>query len=228
MKNIWENPWFTIPVLVFFNAGLLLAFFVPYGDEILYLNGLRHEPFNTAFRLITKLGEVYAFLIAGVALLFWRFRFALLIAITGLIILPTTYVFKEHFSADRPITFFQEKGMRQSVVTVPGVDLNTGQTSFPSGHTTAAFGLYSILALIAGSRRLRWGIVFAGLAILVAVSRVFLVQHFLADIMAGATLGLLIGSLVWRLNEMPFFRQSGMLDKRIAIGAVERKTVVRE
>ncbi|MCB0576311.1 MAG: phosphatase PAP2 family protein [Saprospiraceae bacterium] len=228
MKNIWENPWFTIPVLVFFNAGLLLAFFVPYGDEILYLNGLRHEPFNTAFRLITKLGEVYAFLIAGVALLFWRFRFALLIAITGLIILPTTYIFKEHFSADRPITFFQEKGMRQSVVTVPGVDLNTGQTSFPSGHTTAAFGLYSILALIAGSRRLRWGIVFAGLAILVAVSRVFLVQHFLADIMAGATLGLLIGSLVWRLNEMPFFRQSGMLDKRIAIGAVERKTVVRE
>ena len=228
MKNIWENPWFTIPVLVFFNAGLLLAFFVPYGDEILYLNGLRHEPFNTAFRLITKLGEVYAFLIAGVALLFWRFRFALLIAITGLIILPTTYIFKEHFSADRPITFFQEKGMRQSVVTVPGVDLNTGQTSFPSGHTTAAFGLYSILALIAGSRRLRWGIVFAGLAILVAVSRVFLVQHFLADIMAGATLGLLIGSLVWRLNEMPFFRQSGMLDKRIAIGAFERQTAVRE
>ena len=228
MKNIWENPWFTIPVLVFFNAGLLLAFFVPYGDEILYLNGLRHEPFNTAFRLITKLGEVYAFLIAGVALLFWRFRFALLIAITGLIILPTTYIFKEHFSADRPITFFQEKGMRQSVVTVPGVDLNTGQTSFPSGHTTAAFGLYSILALIAGSRRLRWGIVFAGLAILVAVSRVFLVQHFLADIMAGATLGLLIGSLVWRLNEMPFFRQSGVLDKRIAIGAFERQTAVRE
>ncbi|MCB0544687.1 MAG: phosphatase PAP2 family protein [Lewinellaceae bacterium] len=228
MKNIWENPWFTIPVLVFFNAGLLLAFFVPYGDEILYLNGLRHEPFNTAFRLITKLGEVYAFLIAGVALLFWRFRFALLIAITGLIILPTTYIFKEHFSADRPITFFQEKGMRQSVVTVPGVDLNTGQTSFPSGHTTAAFGLYSILALIAGSRRLRWGIVFAGLAILVAVSRVFLVQHFLADIMAGAILGLLIGGLVWRLNEMPFFRQPGVLDKRIAIDAFERQTAVRE
>jgi len=215
MKSIWDNPWFLIPALLFLNAGLLLAFFVPYGQEILMFNGLREEPFNTAFRFLTLLGEFYPFVIFGIAAMFRRYRFAILIALAGLITLPTVYLLKEGVGADRPITWFKNRGMRESVITVPDVELNTGRTSFPSGHTMAAFGLYSLLALMSGKKHPRRAAAFALLAILVGISRIFLVQHFLADVLAGSVLGLAVGALVWRLNDTAFFNRLRFLDKRI-------------
>lgn len=215
MKNIWENSWFMIPALLFFIVGLALVYFVPYGDEILFFNDLRQEPLNSIFRFVTYLGEVYAYIICGVAALFWRYRFTLLIALTGLITLPTVYLIKETFGTDRPIAFFKNRDMSSDVVTVPEVDPHSGKTSFPSGHTMAGFGLYSILTLMAGKKRQRWGLAFALLATLVGVSRIFLVQHFLPDVLSGAFLGLLVSSLVWRLDGTPFFRRMHTLDGRL-------------
>ena len=227
MKNIWNNPWFTIPVLLFFNAGLLVALFVSYGDEILYLNRIREEPLNSVFRFITTLGEVYPFVMLGVAALFWRYRFALLILLTGLVTQPTVFLLKEKAATDRPITYFKNRGIRQSVVTVPEVDLNTGQTSFPSGHTMAAFGLYSMLTLMAGQRYRKLGLLFATTAILVGVSRIFLVQHFLADILAGAALGLTVSWLIWRLNKLPFSARLSALDKGLLKTRIQRRSTNR-
>lgn len=219
MKNIWENPWFVIPVLLFFNTGLLIVYFIPYGTEILLLNDLREEPFNSLFRFITLLGEFYPFVLFGVAALFWRFRYALLIALAGLITIPTVYLLKEEVGVDRPVTWFKNQGLRSYLVTVPDVEMNTGQTSFPSGHTTAAFSLYSILTLLAGRKRIRLGLVFALTAILVAISRVFLVQHFLADILSGAVLGLAISWIVWQINGAGFFNRLSFLDRHFPTGS---------
>jgi len=213
MKSIWENSWFVIPVLLFFSVGLALALFVPYGGENLFFNDWRREPFNSIFKFLTLLGEVYPFVVCGVAALFWRYRFALLIALTGLVTLPTVYFVKETFSVDRPITFFRNQGLGDAVVTVPGEELNVGRTSFPSGHTMAAFALYSMVVLIIGEKYRRWGLPLALLAILVGVSRVFLVQHFLADILGGAVLGLVVSGLVWRLDKTPFFQKAKWLEK---------------
>lgn len=215
MKNIWENSWFMIPALLFFIVGLALVYFVPYGDEILFFNDLRQEPLNSIFRFVTYLGEVYAYIICGVAALFWRYRFTLLIALTGLITLPTVYLIKETFGTDRPIAFFKSRDMSSDVVTVPEVDPHSGKTSFPSGHTMAGFGLYGILAVMVGQKRQYWGLAFALAAILVGVSRIFLVQHFLPDVLSGAFLGLLVSSLVWRLDGTPFFRRMHTLDGRL-------------
>jgi membrane-associated phospholipid phosphatase len=105
--------------------------------------------------------------------------------------------------------------MHESVVTVPEVELNTGQTSFPSGHSMAAFGLYSLLALIGGKKGRYWALLWAIMAAAVGLSRIFLVQHFLADILAGGVLGLFVGALVWRLNELPFLARAHWLDGRL-------------
>ncbi len=212
MKSIWENRWFSIPVVLFFFTGLLLAWQVPYGDEILYFNAFRREPLNAFFRYATYLGEIHAYVIAGVAALFWRFRYTVLIALTGLLTLPTVYYIKESFAVDRPITFFRNQDTEVPVITIPGVELNIGQTSFPSGHTTGAFALFSTLTLIAGKKRPRLGLPFALLAILTGLSRVFLVQHFLVDVLAGGLLGLAIGWLVWQIRGTGFFQNLRFLD----------------
>lgn len=226
MKSVWENSWFMIPVLLFFNIGFALFLFVPYGYEILYLNDLRKEPFNTIFKIATLLGEVHAYIICGVAAIFWRYRFTLLITLAGLITLPVVHFFKAFFGADRPITFFRNLGLDEIVVIVPGVTLNVGPTSFPSGHTMAAFALFGLLAALLNIKHHRWSLLFAGLAALAGVSRVFLVQHFLIDILVGAALGLGVSWFVLQLDKMPFFQKKEWLDRSLRLGKerVRQKT----
>jgi membrane-associated phospholipid phosphatase len=213
MKGIWEQPWFFFPVMLFFGIGAVMASQLPYGHEILSMNDWRQEPFITLFRFFSWCGETWMWVVTGLAALFWRYRFALLIATTGLI-MPFVFILKDQMGVDRPITYFQKQGMAESVVTIPEVRLNMGQTSFPSGHTMSAFGLCSLLALLAGPQR-RWTLVLALLAIAIGVSRIFLVQHFLVDVLGGALLGMLVSGLVWRWNQTPYMQQQTRLDGRL-------------
>ena len=215
-KNDWSNPWFFIPALLFLNTGLALLLLVPHGDEILFFNNSRTEPWNTVFRFFTHLGEPLSFaLVAGILLVFRRYRFALLIGLAGLIILPLSFFLKDKIGKDRPITFFEKRGLRETVAIVPEVSLNGGQTSFPSGHTMAAFGIYGAIALGSRSRQgKRWGLLCASVAILVGFSRIFLVQHFLVDVVAGAFIGILV-ALGVRTIDRRFFQAWKGLDRSL-------------
>ncbi len=222
MKGIWENNWFMIPVSLFLGIGIALAIMVPYGDEILYFNDLRREPFVSVFRFLSWCGETWVWVIVGLAALFWRYRFTLLIALTGLII-PFVFVIKDKVGTDRPITYFQKTGKADQVVTVPEVSLNRGQTSFPSGHTMSAFGLFSLLALIAGRQSKKRVLLLAILAIAIGLSRVFLVQHFLVDVLGGAFLGMVVSGFVWWLNGTDYFQEKTYLDGKLSFPALKKQ-----
>ncbi len=200
-----------IPVGLFFGAGTALMLLMPYGDEILYLNDWRQEPYISIFKFFSWCGETWIWIIVGLAALFWRYRFTLMIATMGLI-MPLVFVLKDQVGSDRPITYFLNQGMKDAVVTIPEVRLNTGQTSFPSGHTMSAFGLFSLLTLIAGPQQKKRALLLALLAITVGVSRIFLVQHFLVDVLAGAFLGMAVSGFVWWLNGLDYFQGKTWMD----------------
>lgn len=77
---------------------------------------------------------------------------------------------------------------------ISGVYMNQ-YNSFPSGHTTAAFSLYTFLAFITG--RKQQGFLWAIVAGVVAISRVYLLQHFWQDIVAGALVGTVTVTLMF-------------------------------
>ena len=213
MKSVWYNPWFSITILILFNIGLVVNYYVPYGNEILYFNPWRMEPLNGLFRFLTKLGEVWAYgFFAILLLLIGRYRYALLIVVAGLITLPLQWYLKDIVGTDRPLTYFEKLERIGEVTRVMGVELNSGQTSFPSGHTIGAFALYTVLAMIFAERRPRFGILFALLGASVGISRIFLVQHFLADVLFGALLGILVGEVVGWLSRAPAFRRMTWLN----------------
>lgn len=64
--------------------------------------------------------------------------------------------------------------------------------SFPSGHTTNAFAIGTVLSTLHPSLLPAMAFV----AVSVGASRIVLRLHFLTDVLAGAVLGTLIGSLV--------------------------------
>lgn len=74
--------------------------------------------------------------------------------------------------------------------------------SFPSGHATASFAL---AAALAGEGRLRWpsvnrvtGPLGFGVATLVGASRIYHDAHWASDVIAGAGVGTVVGSVVSR------------------------------
>ena len=216
MKGIWAQNWFMIPVCLFLGAGIALVAIVPYGDEILYLNNLRCEPYISIFKFFSWCGEPWIWVIAGLAALFWRFRFTFMIALTGLI-MPFVFILKDQVGTDRPLTYFRNSGQETALVTIPELPLNVGQTSFPSGHTMSAFGLYSLLALMAGPKSRNRALLLALTAIAVAISRIFLVQHFLVDVLGGAMLGMAVSGFVWWLNAGAYSQKKAWLDRNLKL-----------
>jgi membrane-associated phospholipid phosphatase len=203
MKNRQHwNLWYALPTALLLISGLWLSAQMPYGRELVLMNSLREQPFNLLFKLVTLLGEAWAYVATGIILLFVRYRYVALITAVGLTVIPVSQGLKHLYKVPRPITYFEQTGQRDGLVLVPGERLNRGKTSFPSGHTSAAYALFTTLAALT-AERWRWlGLPFALVAAAAAISRMFLVQHFLFDVLAGAFIGIIIALALLPLNRV--------------------------
>jgi len=95
----------------------------------------------------------------------------------------TVQLIKNWVSAPRPRLFF-EAG--QYLHFIDGVSL-ANHSSFPSGHTATAFAIATVMVLFMKDKS--WQLPVLISAILVGYSRIYLAQHFLADVMIGALIG---------------------------------------
>lgn len=165
-------------------------------DLHLYLNGLTSSTWDGVFLLLTRLGEGWIFGLAAIAFLFHDYRKASISALAGLAVLFISAALKNLVFAEalRPSAVFSPNELR----LVPGLELHKTR-SFPSGHTMAAFGSFFLLALCYPKKW--WSFLMGVLALLTGISRVYLSQHFLEDVVAGAWLGTLITWGVWKWGQ---------------------------
>lgn len=199
-KLIRENSWFWSGFGVLLAAGALLLFSINTGDEIIFFSDRRTKFLNLFFAWWTKMGEWFPFVAAGLILLFVKIRHTIFVALIGGAVTIVSYLLKTYFSQPRPRLFFEAENLLDRLNFVEGVKVFSGNTSFPSGHTMAAFALFSFLAFLAP--RKSWaGIIFLSCALLVGISRIYLVQHFLKDVYLGAILGTLIATLFYFLEQ---------------------------
>jgi membrane-associated phospholipid phosphatase len=71
----------------------------------------------------------------------------------------------------------------------------SGYASFPSGHSLAAWALFTLTAAMI---RKTWvSILCLFLAASVAISRVYLMAHFLRDVIGGAAIGFVMGYAIY-------------------------------
>lgn len=106
------------------------------------------------------------------------------LAVGGLVVL----VLKRSVARARPELFF-EKGIYGL-----GESFSRAQlfNSFPSSHTYAAFAVAVVLGILAP----RWRWAFWSLGVLVAVSRLVNLDHYLSDVMTAAGIAIAVGHLL--------------------------------
>ena len=97
-------------------------------------------------------------------------------------------------------------GRRRPSQTTGIVEFGQGGASFPSGHTTQAFAVASVVASHYHSIWVKLGAY--GLAGLVGWSRMEEKAHYASDVVAGALIGIVVGNAVVRLHESQRFRIS--------------------
>ncbi len=170
-----------LPLLVLCFLLLLLS-----GNTAVtvWVNQHHHPVLDQLFSQITLLGDWVLYIV--VMLYGWRSsrKHAVVgivaLAVSGLIIsLLKHQVFPER---KRPSAALVAGSIRE----VPTVPLHQNN-SFPSGHTATAFTGFCSLALF--SRKAAAQAFFAILAAMVAYSRMYLGQHFMSDVLAGAVIG---------------------------------------
>lgn len=76
----------------------------------------------------------------------------------------------------------------------PGAE-HVYNNSFPSGHSTTAFAIFAMLSFFATAAREK--VMWFFIALTVAFTRIYLLQHFLIDTMAGAVIGTSISYLIY-------------------------------
>lgn len=161
------------------------------------INGNRSTWADAFYAPATHLGDGLFFIAIIVVMLFVKFRYAVMGAAAYALSSGVTQTLKRLvFNEPRPAKFFE--GI-QPVYTVDGTTLHLFN-SFPSGHATTAFAIACLMSLIVPNKK--WQVVFFILAVFSSLSRLYLGQHFFADITLGGLIGVVSSTMcVYKLQQ---------------------------
>ena len=142
---------------------------------------------NTFYKYFTHVGDGIFAVCVGVLVLFFSRKRGVYILLAYVFAGVTSSIIKYFFNYVRPFHYFDYYHKHYKLNLVEGVDM-LGEHSFPSGHSTAAFVVFSALAFSTGNKIAK--VVFFIIAINAAMSRMYLSQHWLVDVTFGSLVGI--------------------------------------
>lgn len=178
-KNIFT--WLLIIMVI--AGGASLVFF---DKEYLFwsLNQQHSYPGDLFFRYFTHVGDGLFMIATGVVLLgLGKRKLGILILASFLLSGLFVQLFKRYKPEPRPGRYFSKIERIHKVEEQPLM----GNNSFPSGHTTTAFAMFSMLALATRNYSLQF--IYFLMALLVGYSRIYLGHHFFKDVYFGSLIG---------------------------------------
>ncbi len=185
---------FRIPFfLIGFGVLLAVLFALQLANEQLAISLAINQMHNGVFDFVclygTYLGDGWFIMIGALVIYYFNPRLALGILLSYAISAGFTQLLKLNLFADRhrPL-WFLEQMIQIKYHLVEGAEKNYN-FSFPSGHTTSAFAVFTFIALFYKTRRIQ--ITCLALAVFTGFTRIYLLQHFLIDTTFGAIIGLL-------------------------------------
>ncbi|CDZ75140.1 membrane-associated phospholipid phosphatase [Peptoniphilus sp. ING2-D1G] len=155
---------------------------------------MSNKLFDFLFYHITNLGGVISLTLLILLLLFFEgklrvFGIELIVALA--VTTAIVQILKRTFTRNRPYWILEN-------LNTYGIDLS--DYSFPSGHSAASFSVATVIAL--NYQKITLLIIFV--ALLIAISRIYLAVHYPTDVVAGVLIGTLC-SLIVHYKVFPAF-----------------------
>lgn len=203
MQFLKQNRVFLLLSLGLMTVLGIALLVVPKGELHLLLCDRHTAVRDVFYKYYTQVGEWVPYVVCFL-LLFYRLGWAAFATSCVLLSGAVTQVLKRVVDAPRPLTWFAGNYPDVQLPLVDGVEMSR-YFSFPSGHTTTFFAFFFALSIIvcqhdsSPARRSVCGAVFFLLSALGGYSRIYLSQHFAADVLGGMAIGLLITGLLYLL-----------------------------
>lgn len=183
---------FLFVALLFLGVGLVLCLSTEKGQIVLLLNHNWTPSLDVFFKGYTYIGLGGVFVLFALVFMAIHYYYSLLCTISLVVAGLTSLLFKKVLfpHTPRPIVGI---GTDNLTHIIPNLVIHSWG-SYPSGHTLTAFCMATILALYGRQKGL--GYVLFALAMLVGISRMYLLQHYFIDVYTGAVLGFVIPLVV--------------------------------
>ena len=193
---------FSIPFFLLVGGLSLWLLFYSKVEVELWVNAHNNPFLDNFFRFFTNLGDGLAAILVSLIFILFNVRKGILLLtgylLSGLIIQVLKLV--DFPDMLRPVALI---GNSYPLHLVDGVKILT-EHSFPSGHAGTAFALFFCLATYTDKKLLHFIALLTSMAI--AYSRMYLSQHFLTDVIAGAVIGVFTSLLL-----LTWFEQKNLL-----------------
>ena len=189
-----KNRFFFLPYLLALAVVGVLQWVFTQEQLMQWINIRNSLLADQLFPYITYMGDGAFFVVFCLILLIYNRRIGLM-AFASFALSSLTSLFLKTIvfpNSPRPLLYFEHSTFEYHIIK--GLDIHS-YNSFPSGHTTTAFAMFSLLAFL--DKRKERSLVYITLAILTGYSRVYLFQHFVEDAYVGSIVGTISSIIIY-------------------------------
>jgi membrane-associated phospholipid phosphatase len=187
LQNVIKNyAYYFTSCAIAIGASLCWIMAIGKAKSFLLLNQFHPQWLDTFFIYFTFLGDGLCTILLCLLLFFMVKKRKLSLTVFTAFITSgiAIQIVKFFVDAPRPLGFFKPGQYQFFIHDIT----HSANNSFPSGHATTAFAVITVIAVHA---KKSYQLPLFLLAVLISYSRVYLAQHFLTDITAGAFIGVL-------------------------------------